>query len=197
MHHKDAPSWGNLDQVAEERRAEGELKVAPGGLWAKIRSKLQDTRGLTMPEAMLVLLILGIVVGFAYRYYNQTREDVAYTGAIAMLASTRGKIQDLFRGQDYTSLSADELVQAGVLPRDIVRGSVAVNPWNGDFIYTGNSSSFSLQFTRVSRIGCNRLLMAGNDYLDINGVSALPISPTTALGMCSDGNVNTITFNSN
>ena len=165
-------------------------------------------KGVTLTEALGVLVILALLLGGAYALLTSATTSQQSSQLGADVASLRAATKQLWGGQGSqgsTSLNAT-LISAGRVPSDLpVSGAVISNQFGGTVTVTGATSAFTVAVTAIPTSNCVALISnATVSWTSIQvgaaaAITTFPVSPATAASAtnCGASNSNTITFTSN
>ena len=83
----------------------------------KMRSKMQNQKGFTLVELMVVVVILGILVAIAVPVYNNVTKNAERSSVMANLRTIDGAIQTYYATDETATnlVDLDALVSAGYL----------------------------------------------------------------------------------
>lgn len=149
--------------------------------------------GMTLTEALLVLTIGALVAVLAYGGYRMATNDVKTQSQVNGIITLSGKIKQVFStGADYSTVTAANVINAGLVPPDFrAAGGTINNSWGGTVTPTavaGNAARYQIVITVVPVDGCMDFLAGISNsglILDLDGVSAKAIggqfTPSTAL----------------
>jgi len=149
------------------------------------RNFKHNQRGITLTEALLVLALAALLASVAYVTYGSARKDVRVAditnGTISMVA----KISQVYgNSSDYTSLTAQLLNQAGLVPSQFLvidqSGTAEMHDAFGNpFLLSGTLGSYAFAFENLDSESCAKLAPAlvsvahqintGNDVIINNG----------------------------
>jgi prepilin-type N-terminal cleavage/methylation domain-containing protein len=166
-------------------------------------------RGLTLIELLLVLVVVLAIAVTGFILFGQTSAgQKAQDGQTALMAVSTS-VKRVVNGRNFTGVSSAVLVQADVVPENLVVGSTIVNPWGGLItvapagIASGANNSYSIQFEGVPREACNQMIANTHPqfYRVQVGSSVLinrDASDTTAtaadIATACDAQLNTVTW---
>ncbi|MFX7941952.1 type 4 pilus major pilin, partial [Acinetobacter baumannii] len=91
-------------------------------------------RGITMVEAMIVLIIAAILAAVAYKLFARTSAKNDTTENISVLADIASNLQSQYgRQNQYASITTAIAVQSQVIPKDLRDGgaNTATNAFGG------------------------------------------------------------------
>lgn len=139
-----------------------------------------------------------------------------FTGAFASAESNRGMeevnairtgVKKLYLGQANSYGASDitaALNTAAIFPTTLSFNSSSntmMNTWGGNVSVSGNSSTFTIEYTAVPQSSCINMLSGASGWVSVagNGGTAFtdnPLTPTDAATICSDATSsgNTIDF---
>lgn len=168
------------------------------------QEKKARNRGFSMTDTGLALA-LGAIVGIGVIvYFVQYRGD-------AKIDEMQQHVQDIIAGTQklyyqhpvYTGLTTANAVASGLIPRQLVNGTGATNPWGGVTSLAPNSdpSKVDLTSTLIPSAACVELVsvnMAQDNgavvAIQVNGTAmSLPVDPATAAARCSQA-ANTVVW---
>ena len=165
--------------------------------------RAQARDGIAMTELVLALVVIGILLTPIFRNYNKGKENTRANETQTVISTSVAGIQDLFRGQSYTDMTALELVTAGAFPKELLKGATLFNAWGGTLSYgVIDVSTFSLTIDKVPMSSCVKLAQFGADWtsVSVNGSTHtdadLPVSPSSAISECNSSTNNTIVYES-
>ena len=121
----------------------------------------QQTKGFTLTEIAIVLGIIGLILGAiwvaAAGVYNSQRVSHANTAVLQVVQGTR----TLLSTSSTVGAAGDitqTIVQAGVIPSDLVNGVAAIGPWPASTLKiltnAATDTSFTFELTKVPRAAC-------------------------------------------
>ena len=179
-------------------------------------------RGLTLTEGLLFLAVAALVIVAAVFLYNNITGSRANNDALTQINSYTSGMKSLYSSQSsYGTVSLVEAaINGGIAPRNAVRGTGLVNPWNGVTTIEGLTNAFYVRMESVPQDACVRMLTAGlltqgsifairagasatteaaptsTSVSAGNGafVATAPPTPADAANVCSNGATNVMTF---
>jgi len=169
-----------------------------------MKKKLKAFRGLTLMEALLFLGLAAIVIVGAFALYNNASSTTKMNQAKSHLQTYVGGVKSLYATRnDFSTVTTDLVVNAGIAPSEAVDGTALINPWGGQTTVLGNAArprEFRVTFQNVPRDACTALLSAGlikqGTVFQIGVGSTLhstEIDPSAAVGLCPTNN-NSVVF---
>ena len=80
----------------------------------KMRSKMQNQKGFTLVELMVVVVILGVLVAIAVPIYNNVTESAKLNAHLANIRTIEGAIESYKAANPTATLSTINVTSAGV-----------------------------------------------------------------------------------
>lgn len=163
--------------------------------------KNRKRRGFNLVEAAIVLGVVGLVIGGIWVAAAAVQSNLRKSDASKGLIQIVQNVRNLYYGQAGPNSEVDvttQLIQANVIPGDFIRGTTAVNPWNGYVSVTLDSSSMAVQYDAVPRDACIELSSRNTNISTGIGltqmaigstlVTTFPYLPTDAAAACAATN---------
>lgn len=173
------------------------LKSFVGG---KVLERKGDT---AMMGYILYCLILAVVIVGLMQIYNRSIANNKFNDFSTQVPGIVASLQSMYKGQPYETMPSADLFRAGIYPQSINKGGNAINPWNGQYLYEGNGSTFTLTIDSMPKDACTKAAQLGTDWVsvELNGTrytaENLPIKPQDAAGNCTKANnANTVVYES-
>lgn len=168
-------------------------------LFSYDKTASEQDKGLSLLEILLVIVVIGIVIGYAYRQYSSVQTSVQSTGEqnniLTIIANMKQlKYQGRYTGSNYIST----LYKQGLLPSDMIAdasGTTAKNPWGGNVTITASADkySFNVQETKVPMANCMSMVNALRSSSAITKINNTSTSSVDAATICTSDS-NTLTF---
>lgn len=176
-------------------------------------SKLKSQQGFSMVELMLVFAIILGLAAMVFYVYPKVQESRIATEEQTNLTALQAGVKSVYQGKaNYASLTTQILLDAQVVPNNMVTGTDIVNRWRevvavAPATLAGGTANngFSFTYTGVSQAACTKLavsLGATFDIVNINGTDAkafgaLDTDEAVATAQCAGGLANnTMVFSS-
>lgn len=115
---------------------------------------------MNMMEVLGALLITLVVVAGAAVYLNSGFSKSKVVSLEQDLVTMRMQIQQLFSGSsDYSGLDNATAVNAGVVPKSLIKGSDLKTPWGGEINLSTNdtNASFTIELSGIPQDECTQL----------------------------------------
>lgn len=142
---------------------------------------------------LIALLIIGaaaVGINTAYGKLNvgNTQEN---------LVILRMQVQQFFAGTNYSALSNDVALNAGLVPQGFVKDSVLKNAWGGDITLSGDASNgtFAIELTNIPQSECTQMARFQGDAwesISVNGTYVDSDDVASIATACSE--TNSITY---
>jgi len=162
---------------------------------------LRRLRGVSLGEAAIGLVVLGMVASLAFASGQRVLESRRQQTALEQIYTIAQKVRELYLGQtpavqDATTGTA-AIVSASGFPLDMVRAGVVANDWGGAVTVSTSATDFTVTYSGLRAEGCIALAtrianpgqaaqmgllgvaMSGNAEI---AASAFPITPAQAGG---------------
>lgn len=154
---------------------------------------------MNMMEVLGGLLITLVVIAGAAVYLNSGFSKSKVVSLEQDIVTMRMQIQQLFSGAaDYSGLDNETAIKAGIVPKNLQKGSVLKTPWGGEINLSTNDAngSFSIELSGIPQDECTQLAKFQTDAwlsVNVNG-NALGSENTVADIVSSCTTSNTITY---
>lgn len=173
------------------------------GFKRKSKEFITDERGdLTLSAGIgivIALVMVGGILVMAQRAFSSYRLMNTQNNLTMM----KIEVQSLYTGSsDYSGLSNNVGISAGVFPSDMVKGATVKNAWGGQVTLAPGSdvTQFSISYSEIPQDVCLKIAQLGDDWASIavNGVDVMAAANriSATAGACQDG-ANTVVFGSN
>lgn len=169
-----------------------------------MKKNFKKLRGLTLMEALLFLGLAAIVIVGAFTLYNNASSTTKMNQAKTQLQAYIGGVKSLYSSQnDFSTVSTELVINAGIAPSEAIDGVELINPWGGQTVITGSQRHFSITFETVPQSACTALLSAG--LIDQGSVFELGVgteasaqdsefTPADAVAACASPTDNDVVF---
>jgi Tfp pilus assembly protein PilE len=142
--------------------------------------------GITMVEAMIVLIIAAILAAVAYKLFARTSAKNDTTENISVLADIASNLQSQYgRQNQYASITTAIAVQSQVIPKDLRDGgaNTATNAFGGAITVapaslTGPNDSATLTWPNVTNDSCNGIVAGTQGLARRITVAGTVVKPT-------------------
>lgn len=130
---------------------------------------------MNMMEVLGALLITLVVVAGAAVYLNSGFSKSKVVSLEQDIVTMRMQIQQLYSGSsDYTGLDSATAINAGVVPKNLVKGNDLKTPWGGEINLSTNDAngSFVISLSGIPKDECTQLAKFQTDAwlsVDVNG----------------------------
>lgn len=142
------------------------------------KNTIRKNSGFGLVEVMLAIIVVAILGNFAYGRYTSSREDTKAEQEKGDIISTMGKLQDKFSSHpDYSTVTLQVLIDNGVFPSHVSRGTTVTNQFSGNVTVTKVTTinaDDSVKFTtdNYSLDGCRSVVPkidSGSVSISVNG----------------------------
>ena len=100
-----------------------------------------NSLGISLLELMLALIIISTIIFSGIRFFRVARESERVTAAVSQVRQVaKASYQWLAGNTDFSSVSIQALVSAGLLPTNFSDGTKA-NPWSGIISVSASSAN--------------------------------------------------------
>lgn len=130
---------------------------------------------MNMMEMLGVLLIVLVVIAGSAVYLNSGFSKSKVASLEQDIVTMRMQIQQLFASSsDYSGLDDTTAIKAGVVPRNLIKGSRLKTPWGGEINLSTNDShgSFTIELSGIPQNECTQLAKFQTDAwlsVSVNG----------------------------
>lgn len=143
-------------------------------------------RGVTIIEAMIVLIIAAILATVAYKFFGRTSAKNDTTENISVLADIASNLQSQYgRQNQYASITTAIAVQSQVIPKDLRDGTAntATNSFGGAIALapaslTGPNDAATLTWPNVTNDSCNGIVAGTQGLARRITVAGTVVKPT-------------------
>ncbi len=147
-------------------------------------SKNRKKRGFNLVEAAIVLGVVGLVIGGIWVAAASVQSNLRKSDASKGLIQIVQNVRNLFYGQSPSATGdiTTALVRANSFPGDFIRGTTAVNPWNGAVavsIAGAAADQLDVSFTAMPRDACIELTSRNTNISNGVGLTQIVIGGTT------------------
>lgn len=142
------------------------------------------------------LLIGLLVLGYAASGLHSGFSKSNIASMEENLIILRMQTQQYFNGADYSQLSNDVAIKAGIVPEAFIKGDQLRNAWGGDItLSSANDNTFIIEITNIPQGECTQLARFQADAwagVAVNGGEIDSSDPAAVANACGD--TNTITY---
>lgn len=150
---------------------------------------------MNMLETIGALLIGLVVLGAAAYGLNSAFSKSKVTSMQQDLVTSRMQIQQLFSGStNYNGLTNEVAINAGVVPKSMVKGNDLKNPWGGEITLASEdaNASFLISMSQIPKDECTQLARFQLDAwlsVKVNDTTVTTTdSVATVVGHCTGSN---------
>lgn len=111
-------------------------------------------------EGIGMVLIALVVIGGAAYGLNSAFSKAKVANTQQDLVTTRMQIQQLFSGAtNYSGLTNEVAINAGVVPKNMIKGTDLKNAWGGDLTIANEdaNASFTITLSQIPKDECTQL----------------------------------------
>lgn len=141
---------------------------------------------------LIGLIVLGGAASGLFSGFSKSNVASAEENLIIL----RMQAQQYFNGTDYSKLSNDVAIKAGIVPEAFIKGDQLRNPWGGDItLSSAGDNTFTIEMTNIPQVDCAQLARFQADAwagVAVNGGEIDSSDPAAVTNAC--GETNTITY---
>lgn len=146
-------------------------------------NKKNSQIGFSMVELMLTFAIILGLAAMVFYIYPKVKDNQITLEEATGLTTLQAAIKTLYQTKaSYSSISAQLLIDANVVPMNMVSGNEITNRWRNSVTVSpatlsGNAvnNAFSLTYTGVSQAACAKLAISLGDSFDVISVGGVDV----------------------